>query len=55
MTTNCCPSALKSILMRQRELGGSIRVLVPHGRLSLIPFKKKEANAIRRFVREHEE
>ena len=29
--------------------------LVPDGRCSVISFKRKEANAIRRFVREHEE
>merc|ERR1740123_2782297 len=32
-----------------------MRCLVPNGRCCVISFKRKEANAIRRFVREHEE
>jgi len=43
--------------MRQldRALTGAMQVLVTGGRCSVISFKKKEANAIRQFVREHEE
>lgn len=36
-------------------LSGAIDKLVPGGRCSVIAFKKKESNAITRFVREHEE
>lgn len=36
-------------------LEGAMTTLKPDGKLSVIAFKKKEANAIRRFVRENEE
>jgi len=36
-------------------LRGAFRALVPGGRCCVISFKRKEASAIRRFVREHEE